>query len=213
VDNLTDVEFYNEILPSGMTWYDYDLLAVDYSPWFKLDANNGVSVPTPTYLRGLGVTGSLNVSNTLTASLSTGYTWVGNGSNISTLVATSSFASTGSNTFNGTQTFSGSVLGNVVPLSITSNTASMDLNVGNYFTLTLADTATTHITATNIKAGLGATLVITTGTNSSASLAPILKQPSGNAYTASYGASAVDVLSLVSIGTTSAYVVSTKNMI
>jgi hypothetical protein len=88
----------------------------------------------------------------------------------------------------------------------------MDLNASNYFTLTLSG-STTHITATNIKPGLGATLVITTGTNTSASLAPILLQPSGSAYSATNGSSKVDILSLVSIGTGSAFVVSTKNMI
>jgi hypothetical protein len=77
-------------------------------------------------------TGNQNIQGTLTASLAEGYVWVGNGSNISTLVATSSFsggggsgsvpdgtvsssaqilnygifATTGSNTFTGNQTIS-----------------------------------------------------------------------------------------------------------
>jgi hypothetical protein len=60
-------------------------------------------------------TGNQNIEGTLTASLQEGYAWVGNGSNVSTLVATSSFggggtidtgsfATTGSNTFTGNQT-------------------------------------------------------------------------------------------------------------
>ena len=145
------------------------------------------------------------------------------------------FATTGSNSFNGNQTitgslilsssaavelnvvgaaiFTGSVRGNVVPLSITSNTASMDLNLGNYFTLTLADTATTHISASNVQPGVSATLVITTGTNSSASLAPTMLQPSGNAYSATNGSSKKDVLSIVAVASGVPFVVSTKNMI
>jgi hypothetical protein len=162
----------------------------------------------------------------LTGSLTEGYVWVGGVSNITKLVATSSFttnisnlATTGSNTFVGTEIITGSLIvtgsarGNVGVLSITSNTASMDLSQANYFTLTLADTTTTHITATNIQPGTSATLVITTGTNSSASLAPILLQPSGSSYSATNGSTKVDILSLVSVGTTNAYVVSTKNMI
>ena len=58
-------------------------------------------------------TGNQNIQGTLTASLADGFTYVGNSSNISTLVATSSFgstintgsfATTGSNTFVGNQT-------------------------------------------------------------------------------------------------------------
>jgi hypothetical protein len=98
-------------------------------------------------------------------------------------------------------------------MSITSNTASMDLSRGNYFTLTLADTATTHISASNVQPGVSATLVITTGTNSSASLAPTMLQPSGSAYSATNGSAKKDVLSIVAVASGVPFVVSTKNMI
>jgi hypothetical protein len=101
----------------------------------------------------------------------------------------------------------GSARGNVSALSITSNTASMDLSQANYFTLTLADTTTTHITATNIQPGTSATLVITTGTNSSASLAPTLLQPSGSSYSATNGSAKKDVLSFVAVDATNLFVV------
>ena len=150
-------------------------------------------------------------------------------------INTGSFATTGSNSFNGNQTitgslilsssaavelqvignsvFTGSAFGNVVSMSITSNTASMDLNLGNYFTLTLAGTATTHISASNVQPGVSATLVITTGTNSSASLAPTMLQPSGSAYSATNGSAKKDVLSIVAVASGVPFVVSTKNMI
>jgi hypothetical protein len=113
----------------------------------------------------------------------------------------------------GNSVFTGSANGNVVSMSITSNTASMDLNLGNYFTLTLADTATTHISASNVQPGVSATLVITTGTNSSASLAPTMLQPSGSAYSATNGSAKKDVLSIVAVASGVPFVVSTKNMI
>jgi len=150
-------------------------------------------------------------------------------------INTGSFATTGSNSFVGNQTitgslilsssnavelqvignsvFTGSAFGNVVALSITANTASMDLSRGNYFTLTLADTATTHISASNVQPGVSATLVITTGTNSSASLAPTMLQPSGSAYSATNGSAKKDVLSIVAVASNVPFVVSTKNMI
>ena len=172
------------------------------------------------------ISSSLDISGSLTASLSNGYAWVGDATNHNVLVATSSFATnvsnlatTGSNTFRGNQNISGSLtvtgsaFGNVVSMSITSNTASMDLNLGNYFTLTLAGTATTHISASNVQPGVSATLVITTGTNSSASLAPTMLQPSGSSYSATNGSGKKDVLSIVAVASGVPFVVSTKNMI
>jgi hypothetical protein len=165
--------------------------------------------------------------NAFTASQDTKNTTLGN--------LTGSFATTGSNSFVGNQTITGSLIlsssaavelqvignsvftgsanGNVVSMSITSNTASMDLNLGNYFTLTLANTATTHISASNVQPGVSATLVITTGTNSSASLAPTMLQPSGSAYSATNGSAKKDVLSIVAVASGVPFVVSTKNMI
>ena len=89
------------------------------------------------------------------------------------------FTASGTNvTVNGTTTLksnlyvTGGVYQNVVPITIASSTASVDLTQGTYFTLTLANNATTHIIPTNLATGVSATLVITTGTNSTASLSP-----------------------------------------
>ena len=234
---------------------------------FGFQGTNNYTDGTITAYQPLFVSSSLRVKNAFTASLQQGYTWVGGAGNISTLVATSSFAgttintgsfaTTGSNSFVGNQTitgslilsssadvelqvigntiitgslilsssaptelqvignsvFTGSAFGNVVSMSITSNTASMDLSLGNYFTLTLANTATTHISASNVQPGVSATLVITTGTNSSASLAPTMLQPSGSAYSATNGSGRRDVLSLVAVASGVPLVVSTKNMV
>ena len=82
----------------------------------QIPANAG-SNPAPRLVRGLEVTGSTNIQN-LTASLQQGYVWVGNANGKTTTVATSSFgttintgsfATTGSNTFQGTQIVTGSV--------------------------------------------------------------------------------------------------------
>jgi hypothetical protein len=139
-------------------------------------------------------------------------------------VNTGSFATTGSNQFNGNQSVTGSLnvsgslivtgsaRGNVVPITIVSSTASLDMTSGSYFTLTLANTTNTHIRATSITPGVNATLLVTTGTNSSASLSPLLLQPSGSSYTASLGSGKKDVLSLVAFDSTNMYVVSTKAM-
>ena len=120
----------------------------------------------------------------------------------------------GSNTFvEGTLNVSGGVFQNVVPITIASQTASLDLSQGTYFTLTLANNATTHIKPINLAAGVSATLVITTGTNSTASLAPTLLQPFGNAYSASIGSGSIDILALTSTNSSNMFVISAKNMI
>jgi hypothetical protein len=118
----------------------------------------------------------------------------------------------GSLNVSGSLIITGSARGNVVPITIVSSTASLDMTSGSYFTLTLADTTNTHIRVTSITPGVNATLLVTTGTNSSASLSPLLLQPSGSSYTASLGSGKKDVLSLVAFDSTNMYVVSTKAM-
>lgn len=86
---------------------------------------------------------------------------------------TGSYATTGSNTFDGNQrieadlsvsgssSYTGSLAGNVSLLTITSETASIDCNEGHFFTLQLVSGSDTHITATNIKPGQTITLQLT----------------------------------------------------
>ena len=73
---------------------------------------------------------------------------------------TGSYATTGSNIFDGNQVFSGSVQGNVNALTITSNTASIDCSTGNFFTVNLPSGSTTNLEASNIVPGLTITLQI-----------------------------------------------------
>jgi hypothetical protein len=122
-------------------------------------------------------------------------------------------------TVNGTTTLksnlyvTGGVYQNVVPVTIASQTASLDLTQGTYFTLTLADNVTTHIKPTNLAGGVSAALVITTGTNSAITLASTMLQPSGSSYSPSNGIGKIDILSLVGTNASNIFVVSTKNLI
>lgn len=172
-------------------------------------------------------TGSIDTKfstlGTYTGSIDTKFTTLSySTSSLNTYTASliTAFTASGTNvTVNGVTTLksnlyvTGGVYQNVVPITIASQTASLDLTQGTYFTLTLADNTTTHIRPTNLGAGVSATLVITTGTNSTASLAPICLQPTGNAYVATSGSNRIDVLSLTSTNTSNMYVVSAKNMI
>ncbi|NBW38529.1 MAG: hypothetical protein EBR30_26615 [Cytophagia bacterium] len=119
----------------------------------------------------------------------------------------------GSNTFvegslsvSGSLSYTGSAYGNVVALSVASNTASLDLSVANYFTLTMPASATTNINVTNARPGVTATLVINTDTNSIATFSSNVKQVSGSAYQASPSGS-TDIISLTAVNTSSVYIV------
>nr|CAB5223310.1 hypothetical protein UFOVP385_27 [uncultured Caudovirales phage] len=90
-----------------------------------------VTINVPSGSEQLQLTGSLVVSNTLTASLAEGYVWAGGAGNISTLVATSSFGGTvpagvyatlGTNTFTGSQTIQNASL-------TVTNTGSLFFNL------------------------------------------------------------------------------------
>ena len=63
---------------------------------------------TVTILKPLDISGSLDIQNTLTASLQQGFTYVGNSAGRTTTVSTASFATTGSNIFTGNQIITGS---------------------------------------------------------------------------------------------------------
>lgn len=137
------------------------------------------------------------------------------------------YATTGSNTFVGNQVitgslilsssatvelevignsvFTGSVRGNVIPLTISSNTASIDCSLGNFFTLGLVGGVSTHITATNIRPGETLSLRITQPTSSFGSVTynTSLKFPGNFPYVATPSASAIDVISMISFDSSS----------
>ena len=102
----------------------------------------------------------------------------------------------------GSTTITGSVYGNVRGITISSNTASIDLSVANYFTLTLS--GSTNINVTNPRAGVTATLVINTDTGASASFSSNVKQPSGSLYVASPSGN-IDIISFTAVNTTNVF--------
>jgi len=107
----------------------------------------------------------------------------------------------------------GSVAGNVTPVTVSSNTASINLASGNFFTVTLANNATTFFNFTNVKPGVTANLILTTGTVSTASFSSNVKQPSGSPYLPSSGSGKIDALTVVSVDASNLYLVSAKTFI
>jgi hypothetical protein len=123
-------------------------------------------------------------------------------------------ATTGSNVFTGSQTITGSVYGNVVSMSIASQTASMDLTVGNFFTLTLVSGSTTHLTATNIRPGQTVNLLVnqpSVGTGS-VSYNTTFDFPAGANYIPTPVTSSKDIISLITFDSSILYATSINNL-
>jgi hypothetical protein len=127
---------------------------------------------------------------------------------------TGSYATSGSNTYIGNQVFSGSVRGRVITLSVSSQTASMDLSLGNFFSLTLPTSSITYLNPTNIQPGETIQLLVKQQSpTGSLNYPSTLLFVTGSDYSASVFANAQDILSFVSFDTASLYAVSIKNLV
>jgi hypothetical protein len=125
---------------------------------------------------------------------------------------TGSYATTGSNTFDGAQIITGSVSGNVVSQSISANTASFDFSLGNFFQLTLPATET-RFESTNIQSGQTVSIKITNATTSSAAIFDNTFKFGGQIpYTPTQIVDAIDVITFVSYDNTALLGVSTLNI-
>ena len=126
---------------------------------------------------------------------------------------TGSFNISGSFTTVGPSIKSGSLRGDIISLSISSNTASMDLSTSNFFTLTLASSATTHLNPTNIQSGQTTNLLITQpATSGSLTYSSAFKFAGGIPYGVSATGSVVDLLSFISFDGTTLHASSLKNL-
>jgi hypothetical protein len=132
---------------------------------------------------------------------------------------TGSYATTGSNTFVGNETFSGSVAGVVVPLTVSSNTASMDCSLGNFFTITLPTSSVTFINPTNIRSGTTISLRITQPSVVGGNAGTVafntnsVKFPQAFPYIATPITGAIDILSFQSYDTSTLFGVAVNTMI
>jgi cytoskeletal protein CcmA (bactofilin family) len=131
----------------------------------------------------------------------------GNQTITGSLASSGSFNLVGTSNFNGNMIYTGSVRGQVVSLSISSTTASMDLSLGNFFTITLNTAGAVRIEPTNIQPGETITLRLTqpAGGYSSVVFPTNVDYPSGYQYTATPAANAVDVITFVTFDTSSLY--------
>ena len=164
---------------------------------------------------------ALQADNSLTASYATYATASTSASHAvqadaSLTSVSASYAPTNVNdahTFTNVNTFNGQVHGGVTALTITSNTASMDMQDGNFFTLTLQNATDTHLDATNLTAGQTITLTVTNNATAAGTLtfSPDFKFAGGTAPVVTATTSAKDILTFVTTDSTDVFGTSLLN--
>jgi len=118
----------------------------------------------------------------------------------------------GSLIVSGSATITGSVQGNVLPLTVSSNTASLNLNNGNFYELSLTGSQDIRIEPSNIKPGQTINIKLNTTGSGTVSFPTSVKQPSGSAYVPTT-AVGTDIITMVSFDTTNLFVANVKNLI
>jgi len=157
-------------------------------------------------IRGINkLEGDTTITGSLTASGSL-HRLIGN------TTITGSLNVTSGATISGSIITTGSVQGNVNALTITSNTASLNLNNGNFFTLQLVGGQATHLTPSNIKPGQTISVFVNTTGSAIMTFPSSIKQMSGSAYTPTI-ITGLDVLTFISKDSSNLYMVSAKNFI
>jgi len=210
------------------TTASYATTAVSAS--YALTAASATTATTASYVAAANVDGTVasatSASYATTASyaftaVTSSYVAAANVDGTVALATSASFATTASHASNvrdgiilNDAVVSGSFNGDVKPLTIASNTASMDCSTGNFFTLTLATSADTHLDASNIAPGQTINIKVTQpATTGSLSFSDDFAFPSGSTYVGSAVANAVDIISMVSFDGSTLYANQIENLV
>jgi len=184
---------------------------------------NGNQIVTGSVTATSGFTGSLLgtasfADSALSSSFATTASYILNAVSASfatsaSLAQTASFYSLAAVTQNAV--FSGSVRGEVKALTISSNTASLDCSLDNFFTLTLVSGSNTFVNPSNILPGQTINLRVKQASVASGSIsfASSVKQVSGSAYTPTATANGEDVVTFISFDSTNLYLSNIKNFV
>ena len=112
----------------------------------------------------------------------------------------------------GNTILTGSLQGNVNALSISSNTASLNLDNGNFFTLQLVSGSNTFINPSNIKPGQTINMLLSTTGSATVTFPTTVKQAGSFPYIPTPTTSK-DIITLVSFDGTNLYLSNIKNLI
>jgi len=119
----------------------------------------------------------------------------------------------GSLNLSGSLILTGSSQGNVVQVTVASNTASIDLSKGSYFNVNLPNSTNVFFNITNQLPGTTSNLVVNTGTNNTASFSTNVKMPSTNKYTPTSTSGSIDILNIMAIDSTTVFVTNAPNLV
>ena len=132
-------------------------------------------------------------------------------------ITSASFADTASfvNPLSQSVVLTGSLRGQVSALSISSNTASVDMSTNNFFTLALVNGANTHINPTNLNPGQTVNIRVNQGSlgTGTVSFPSFVNQASGSLYTGSAVANAIDIVTMITFDSSLVFMSSIRNMI
>ena len=152
---------------------------------------------------------NITLTNTNTASIT--FSSARSGYAIASLGGTTTSAATASyiNSLSQSVIITGSIQGNVTALSIASNTASLNLLTGNFFTLQLVSGSATHINPSNIRPGLTVNVLVSTTGSATVTFPTTIKTGSAYVPTTTVGK---DILTFVSFDSTNLYLATIKNL-
>jgi hypothetical protein len=112
----------------------------------------------------------------------------------------------------GSTIVSGSLRGVVMLPTITTNTASLDFSKANFFTCSLANGVTTHVSASNYLPGQTINMLIVQGSAGTGKVSFPAAFKSGSLYTGSAVANAVDIVTFITFDTTNIYLSAIRNL-
>jgi hypothetical protein len=220
-DSFTDVPFVKQIITLTSSSYA-SLLPKDPNTLYVISGSSPNVVSASFATSASVATTAISASFASTASFLSGSVASASFATTSSFAITASFALnaggggaafpfTGSAGITGSLIVTGSSRGNIVSMSIASSTASLDMDAGNYFTCLASGNFFVNIT--NLRPGDTANLVLTTVGIATASFSTNVKQPSGSLYRPTSGSNNTDVLSIVSVDSSNAYLLSAKKFV
>jgi len=204
-----------EVVDSGSTPFRSGSLLFDSqnNQWIYVHQSTAGSTVTSSVVI-MGPQTFNNIGNEIT--IGTNRLTKGAGGDLGEHITSSNITDTGTIvSINSATEVTGSLRGQISALSISSNTASVNLSTNNFFTLTLANGTGTNINPTNINPGQTVNILVTQGSAGTGTVTfpSLVKQPSGSLYTGSAAANAIDIVTMIAFDSTNVYVSSVRNMI
>jgi formylmethanofuran dehydrogenase subunit C len=158
------------------------------------------------YGNNVGITGSLIISGS-------NHKVIGTTTITGSVIITGSLTNSGSFIQTGSVITTGSVQGNIKALTVSGfNTASMNLDDANFFSLQLVSGSAVHLLPSNIKPGQTVNVLVNTIGSGSITFPNTVRQISGSLYIPTY-ATGQDILTMVSFDSSSLYLANAKNFL